>query len=165
MTTLHQNKSGRQAQPSETRKRVPSAFRKAAIGLTVGLLVGGSAGAAHATFTSSSVGAFTTNGRTYNSQATLETNGDGSAQSHISVQGGAVPSGWMYARGRSFVNGNFCDEAGWGHLTTTATTYHSNGVRLSCGYASYQSYGVVGAWNGNGYNYYYTFWTPAAYGG
>jgi hypothetical protein len=138
------------------------------IAVLLGGTLGFGAGAAYASGNvQSQVGQFSLYGRTYQTLAALDptaNGGDGNAASFIYAQGGTVPTGWMYARGRAFIGGNFCDE-GWAVYNNIPAYEVSNGVWLSCGYGAYQSYGVVGAWNGNGYNYYYTFWTPVAYGG
>jgi len=149
------------------RRRLRASTRNILIAVLLGGTLGFGAGAAHATYVPSQIGQFSLYGRTYTTQATLDTSyngGDGRASSWIWSQGGSVPTGWMYARGRAFIGGNFCDE-GWGVYNDTLSSGVDNGVWLSCGYGAYQSYGVVGAWNGNGYNYYYTFWSPVAYGG
>ena len=149
-------------------KRGIKAFKKATlIAILLGGTLGFSAGAAYATNTQSLIGQFSTGGRTYQTLAALDTTWDGgrgSAASFIYAQGGDVPVGWMYARGRAFIGGNFCDE-GWEAYNGIVAHQLDNGVWLSCGYGAYQSYGVVGAWNGNSYNYYYPYRTPAAYGG
>lgn len=146
------------------RLRGASWVRKSVAGLVLGSVLGSGAAAAHAAFYSSSVGQFTGAGRTYNTQAVLNTDSSPDlASTFVSVQGGPAPAGWLGSQARTFLeNGAFCGEGSF-YYSSSATSTTSSNLGMGCGAQRYFSWGVTKGWNGNGYNTVYTFRTPVGY--
>jgi hypothetical protein len=77
--------------------------------------------------------------------------------------GNGVPAGWMGVDARSFKNGSLCVQTGYQFNPGTYYSWYSR-TSTGCGSGTYYSYGVIAAWNGSGYNYYYSQQSPSLNG-
>jgi len=135
----------------------------------VGSSVGGVATAAVAAgYAFSNNGYYTVAGRQYVNYAFLDaqTNPYAYAQTRTGPYSpSSSPTGYVGSRGRLFIQSTgamSCE--GTTSYSNTSLTYPSNWSNQSCtrySHGSWYSYGVSYSWNGNGYNPWYTFRTPA----
>ncbi len=102
-------------------------------------------------------------GYSYKNRALLDVDGNGqNAMTSVYYTGsGTVPSGYMGAQARLFKNGSL-----YKYSTMQYNSSADYGFVASTGYASggsgtYYSYGITAAFNGNGYNNFYTFQSPS----
>lgn len=108
-----------------------------------------------------------TGGKVYRSYAWV-LNGSSNAYAQGSAHMGpgsgySLPSGWAGARGRLFSSGGSLLCEGTTGYSSSTMSYPSTYNNYSCiryDAGTRYGYGVVYAWNGNGYNIYYTFRTP-----
>lgn len=152
-----------------TRSRSSSTRRCAAVAFITGTVLGASIAAvatASASAAYGTVGTYTTNGINYENQsgvAAPENGYKGYGYSEAAtVSGGDVATGWIGVLPRLYLsNGDICAERSDYTYTNTSAASLATGVYGSCGTTyAYYSYGVTKAWNGNGYNAYFTFRTP-----
>jgi hypothetical protein len=127
-------------------------------------LVGVAPGLAHAGWADSSVGGFgPVNGHSYENYASVYTpSGYAIAYTYTGPSGSSVASGWVGSRGRLFTSGGSLSCEGSNTYSTQTLTSGSywSGTSCSRGSGAWYSYGVSLAFNGSGYNSYYTFQSP-----
>lgn len=69
----------------------------------------------------------------------------------------------MAVDARKFKNGSICDSTGY-HYSPSGSNDFEVVAGSPCGSGSYYSQGVIGAWNGSSYDYYYTYPSPTLNG-
>jgi hypothetical protein len=75
-----------------------------------------------------------------------------------------VTAGWMGVDARKFKNGSVCEQTGYQYNKNSANWMLVTANNTACGSGTYYSYGVLAAWNGNGYAYYYSQKSPSLNG-
>lgn len=99
-------------------------------------------------------------GQSYRNQATADNVGTGHADTYVLDTTGSSPAGWMEAEARVFIStGAMCSTSGMIPAPSAGSTWAAH-KQNTCGYGLRYSYGKSAAYNGNGYNYYYTFKSP-----
>ncbi|MEU5539965.1 ATP-dependent Lon protease [Streptomyces sp. NPDC020362] len=71
-----------------------------------------------------------------------------------------VPAGYMGALARLYRNQVLCTQTGYAYNTGPAAGMSVPTTGNACGSGAYYSYGVSKAYNGNGYNAYFTYESP-----
>lgn len=100
-------------------------------------------------------------GYNYQNRAEIDTNNTSAwGYTEVETQKGAnVPTGYMGTLARLYKGGSLCSQAGYSY-NDIRTSYWENEDLNDCGSGNYYSYGATRAYNGNGYNSYYTFQSP-----
>lgn len=71
-----------------------------------------------------------------------------------------IPGGYSSANASTYLNGALCSTAG-DYYNPNPTTSWSGGTTVrNCGHGNYTTRGTTGAYNGTGYNFYYTSTSP-----
>ena len=101
-------------------------------------------------------------GYSYRNQAGIHTtSSDVWASTWVENQAPAnVPTGYMAAMARSYKSGVLCKVADYKYNSQPLSGM-SQLVFGSCGRGAYSSQGITKAYNGNGYNAYWTFQSPS----
>ena len=146
--------------------RTPAAWKKGSIiGATVMLLMCilvSPASAASYPSTAAYYGPVA--GYSYYNKSTLVISGSGNwAEASVTRTGSTPPAGWMGAQVTLYKNGAQCS-AGNMLYTTSAVAYFSRSTFPGyCGAGTLNARGSTAAYNGSGYNYYYTNYSPSQY--
>jgi len=134
-------------------------------GAGVAVIFGASGAAAYAvTVSYSTVGQFNTGGHVYDNQASIGVGSVNFASTGTWTDNNQnVPSGWIGSEGRMVKsNGALCATTGMLYMPGAGSGWNV-ATNTICGHGYYFSQGKSAGWNGNGYNYYYTFRTPNLY--
>ncbi len=132
----------------------------------VGLLACGLVGsftpqASAATATSPWVYYGPVHGYSYKNRATVSTTPRIYAVTGVYNQStGNVPSGYLGALARLYRNQTLCTQTGYVYNSGSANGMDVVTTGSSCGSGTYYSYGVSKAYNGNGYDAYFTYESP-----
>lgn len=109
----------------------------------------------------------TVNGRTYKTRSIMYTvptmTKDEAETTIFTISGANVAAGWIAANGRKFKNGALCSQTGY-EFNASAADGLGALTWGGCGAGVYYSYGTIAAWNGSGYNYYYSPKSPSLNG-
>lgn len=104
-------------------------------------------------------------GHVYDSYSTVYTNEAGSPSDWASTtdytqQGSNAAPGYIGVDARKFKNGALCEQTGYvyNQFAENSFTIYANAV--ACGSGTYYSYGLFQAYNGSGYNTYYSGQSP-----
>lgn len=77
------------------------------------------------------------------------------------TSGSGIPGGWSGAQATLYLNGAVCLSASMYYNPDPSTQGWTGGIAVRyCGGGNYTSRGSTAAYNGNGYNYYYTYTSP-----
>ncbi len=76
---------------------------------------------------------------------------------------GTFPAGWMGAGVTLYRNGVACTNAVMTYTAVAMNNYARGTASVTCGAGTYNARGSTAAYNGNGYNYYYTNYSPSQY--
>lgn len=144
-------------------KREPSKSQVAAALVAVfaaAFLTGLGAQSALAGTAQSDTGYYTAGGTQFKNAAIIATApGQAQALTVTERSSGSTPAGWAGSRGRLFTSAGALSCEG----TTTYNTAGNQAHGASCSrstHGTWYSYGVSEAWNGSGYNPFYTFLSP-----
>lgn len=144
----------------------PARGARSAIALVffAALFVGSQTGAASAGIATGQKGYITAFGRSYYSSSTISTSyGYALASSTIQTANGSLaPTGYMGAMARLY-NGDTNALINSSPYDYSPSSFSSWGAQTGgpvTAYRNFYSYGVVKAYNGNGYNAHYTFKSP-----
>lgn len=100
-------------------------------------------------------------GYSYDNQAVVSNNTFVYAATYVDTQnGGTVPTGYMGALARLYKGSALCKSNGYSYNNGAASGISESTGGSNCGSGTYYSYGASAAYNGNGYNYVYTFKSP-----
>ncbi len=99
------------------------------------------------------------NGYFYENQAIVSNDSSLSASTRVGNDSTAIPTGYMGARAELYKGGTLCSGNSW--IYNAATQYWlTSTVVSSCGSGAYYSKGWSAAYNGNGYDQFYTNQSP-----
>ena len=77
-----------------------------------------------------------------------------------STNGATIPGGWSSVRSTLYKNGLVCAAGKDSFYTRSATSWSGGSITGYCGSGTYTGKVVTGAYNGNGYSYYYGYVSP-----
>jgi hypothetical protein len=77
-----------------------------------------------------------------------------------STNGTTIPAGWSGEQTTLYRNGALCASSSMYYYRYATTGWSGLGGTGYCGYGNYNTRGSTAAYNGNGYNYYYTYTSP-----
>jgi hypothetical protein len=100
-------------------------------------------------------------GISYNNQASTSNNSIMTA--FISVEkttSGTIPAGWSSGQASLYRNGALCSSAAMYYYPSAVHSWSGGTTVKNCGRGNYTTRGSTGAYNGSGYNYYYTATSP-----
>jgi hypothetical protein len=131
--------------------------------LICGVLSGLSIGVATASSAYSNWGYYGPyDGYSYQNQAEVSNNTRIFAVTQAQTQNNSnTPTGYIGALARLYKNSALCASNGFTYTSGTASGLGVPTEGSGCGSGTYYSYGESAAYNGNGYNYFYTFKSPS----
>lgn len=101
-------------------------------------------------------------GHSYGNRSDVGSNSD--VQSDYSIaqtDGKSIPGGYSGGQATLYKNGAACASSSlYYYPSTVASSWGGLGGHGYCGYGNYNARGSTAAYNGNGYNYYYTSTSP-----
>jgi hypothetical protein len=71
-----------------------------------------------------------------------------------------IPAGWSGGQASVYLNGALCGSAAMWYEPNPSTSWGGGTVTPNCGHGNYTTRGSTAAYNGSGYNYYYTATSP-----
>lgn len=77
-----------------------------------------------------------------------------------SSNGQTIPGGWSGGQGFLYMNGALCANSSMYYNPQNSSGWSGAGGINYCGYGNYNARGITAAYNGNGYNNYYTAYSP-----
>jgi hypothetical protein len=100
-------------------------------------------------------------GVSYQNQSIISTNTVMTGSISVRPTSGSIPGGWSGAQASLYLNGALCSSAAMYYDPYTSSAGWSGGSTVRyCGAGNYTTRGSTAAYNGNGYNYYYTATSP-----
>jgi hypothetical protein len=102
-------------------------------------------------------------GYSYKNHALLDvsTNGQNALTSSYKDGSGTVPAGYMGAQARLFKNDALYKYSSMLYNSSASSTLVESTGYFKGGSGTYYSYGITAAYNGNGYDTFYTFKSPS----
>lgn len=76
------------------------------------------------------------------------------------TDGGTIPAGWSSGQASLYLNGALCSSAAMTYYPYETPSWSGGTTFGNCGHGNYTTRGSTGAYNGSGYNYYYTATSP-----
>ena len=142
-------------------RQVLGARRLATFAAATGLLFGAGVGAAQAATAYGTVGTVNAGGRSYSTQSVFVSDAPAYAATN-QWTGSAVGAGWMGTNARTFYGADILCRDGGYYFNSGSTTFMGSAQYTTWGaHSDYYSWGVTAHWNGNGYEYWYTFRSPS----
>ncbi len=146
-------------------RKTPMPIKMGLPAFAVGIVLGVS-GPVLAAVTSSAIGYYgPIDGYNYENQADLSLSGGIFVpETAVSTQQGAsTPAGYMGCNARLFNTntGALVQQSGMIYDNSSGNNFSVEQDDLTSRTGSYYSYGITAAYNGNGYDYYYTFKSPS----
>lgn len=74
--------------------------------------------------------------------------------------GGTIPGGWSSGQASLYRNGALCKSAAMYYFPDPVPSWLGGNAVKNCGTGNYTTRGSTGAYNGSGYNYFYTATSP-----
>jgi len=101
-------------------------------------------------------------GITYQNQSSISTNSIMTGGVTVEPKNGAtIPGGWSGGQASIYLNGALCSSAAMYYYPDSTAYGWSGGITVrNCGSGNYTARGSTAAYNGSGYNYYYTATSP-----
>ncbi|NOU88665.1 hypothetical protein GC102_23360 [Paenibacillus sp. LMG 31460] len=130
--------------------------------LLAGVLLGSFAVMAFASTASSGWGTYgPINGYSYQNKATVSNDTRLYAATSVQTQDSSnAPTGYMGAVARLYKSDVLCQSTSYSYNSSSAAGMGTSTTTTGCGSGTYYSYGLSAAYNGNGYNEWYTFQSP-----
>lgn len=100
-------------------------------------------------------------GISYQNQSIVSNNSIMTGLVSVRPTSGTIPAGWSSGQASLYRDGALCSSAAMYYYPYATSAGWSGGTAIkNCGGGNYTTRGSTGAYNGSGYNYYYTATSP-----